>query len=143
MTSENIDIGKLERELVTALEADKKYSRENDAKLRAVQQKVQTYEEFRCVCIMRLQHKINVCTNNFALYCREIVQASHLVPLDRQDLTCSSARKQPWNMAAHGSIGISTAVPDVLQTSDHIRNVQEFTREWRRLKKRTPEEQYQ
>lgn len=53
-SEENIDIGKLERELVTALEADKKYSRENDAKFRAVQQRVQTYEEFRCVFGMRL-----------------------------------------------------------------------------------------
>lgn len=44
---EVIDVDKLERELVTALEADRKYSRENDAKFRAVHQKVATYEEFR------------------------------------------------------------------------------------------------
>jgi len=44
---EAVDLGRLERELVSAIEADKKYSRENDAKFRAVHQKVATYEEFR------------------------------------------------------------------------------------------------
>lgn len=43
----DIDVRKLERELVGAIEADRKYSRENDAKFRAVHQKVATYEEFR------------------------------------------------------------------------------------------------
>lgn len=45
--SEFIDVEKLENELVNALEADRKYSRENDAKFRAVHQRVATYEEFR------------------------------------------------------------------------------------------------
>lgn len=44
-----IDLNKLERELVGALQADRKYSRENDAKFRAVSQRVATYEEFRQV----------------------------------------------------------------------------------------------
>lgn len=44
-----INVDKLERELVGALEADRKYSRENDAKFRAVYQRVATYEEFRCL----------------------------------------------------------------------------------------------
>lgn len=47
MAHEVIDVDKVERELVSALEADRKYSRENDAKFRAVHQKVATYEEFR------------------------------------------------------------------------------------------------
>ena len=46
---EKVDVDKLERELVTALEADRRYSRENDAKFRAVNQRVQSYEEFRCI----------------------------------------------------------------------------------------------
>ena len=45
--SEKIDVGRVEKELVAALAADRKYARENDAKIRAVQQKVSTYEEFR------------------------------------------------------------------------------------------------
>ena len=44
---EEIDVGRVERELVAALAADRKYERENNAKIRAVQQKVGTYEEFR------------------------------------------------------------------------------------------------
>ena len=43
----SIDLSRLERELTSALAADRKYSRENDAKFRAVNQKVATYEEFR------------------------------------------------------------------------------------------------
>ena len=53
---EAIDLGRLQRELVSAIEADRKYSRENDAKFRAVHQKVATYEEFRyviCMCSIR------------------------------------------------------------------------------------------
>ncbi|XP_063046201.1 coiled-coil domain-containing protein 103 isoform X2 [Engraulis encrasicolus] len=42
-----IDFSALERELKSAVEADQKYSRENDAKFRALHQKVATYEEFR------------------------------------------------------------------------------------------------
>lgn len=49
-----IDVDKLERELISALEADRKYSRENDAKFRAVHQKVATYEEFRCAVLLCL-----------------------------------------------------------------------------------------
>jgi len=48
---DKVDFGKLEKEITNAVEADQKYWRENDAKLRAVHQKVATYEEFRCeVC---------------------------------------------------------------------------------------------
>ena len=49
VTMEKVDIDKLEREMLGALRADRKYSRENDAKFRAVSQRVQTYEEFRSV----------------------------------------------------------------------------------------------
>lgn len=44
---ELIDFSALEKELNRAVEADKKYHRENDAKFRAIHQKVATYEEFR------------------------------------------------------------------------------------------------
>ena len=42
-----IDFNKLEKELGEAVAADAKYWRENDAKFRAVHQKVATYDEFR------------------------------------------------------------------------------------------------
>jgi len=45
---DKVDFDKLEKELANAVEADQRYWRENDAKLRAVHQKVATYDEFRC-----------------------------------------------------------------------------------------------
>ena len=44
-----IDFDKLEAEVNAAVDADARYQRENDAKFRAVHQKVATYEEFRYV----------------------------------------------------------------------------------------------
>lgn len=73
---ENIDFTQLERELNNAIEADARYWRENDAKLRAVNQKVATYDEFR-----------------------DIVKAAHLKPLDKGDK--ASLQNKPkssiWN----------------------------------------------
>ena len=46
-TDDRIDFSKLEDELDAAVRADEKYWRENDAKFRAVAQKVDSYEEFR------------------------------------------------------------------------------------------------
>ena len=61
---DGIDFRKLEKELALAVEADAKYVRENDAKFRAVEQRVASYEEFR-----------------------DIVNAAHLKPLERKDIT--------------------------------------------------------
>ena len=61
---EGTDFRKLEKELALAVEADEKYLRENDAKFRAVNQRVGSYEEFR-----------------------DIVSAAHLKPLERKDIT--------------------------------------------------------
>ena len=44
---ESLNFEKIERELDSAVTADQRYWRENDAKFRAVHQKVATYEEFR------------------------------------------------------------------------------------------------
>ncbi|XP_067088859.1 coiled-coil domain-containing protein 103 [Osmerus mordax] len=76
MSEEIVNFSALERELQGALEADRKYQRENDAKFRALHQKVGSYEEFR-----------------------DIVQASHLRPLDKKD-KAGGPRKQPWNSLA-------------------------------------------
>lgn len=119
---EFIDVGKVEKELVTALEADRKYSRENDAKFRAVNQRVATYEEFR-----------------------DIVKASHLNCLDRDDISGKKARKQPWNPLAtsleEGSGFHGDPPSDETHTYPNITNLQEFMREWKRLKE-TPKDQY-
>ena len=50
---DSINFEKLEAQLSTAVDADEKYWRENDAKLRAVNQKVATYEEFRWFDVCR------------------------------------------------------------------------------------------
>lgn len=47
--SDIINFSCLEKELQAALEADRKYQRENDAKFRALNQNVASYEEFRHV----------------------------------------------------------------------------------------------
>ena len=44
-----INFDKLEAELNDAVDADERYQRENDAKFRAVNQRVATYEEFRYI----------------------------------------------------------------------------------------------
>lgn len=44
---ESINFNKLEKELMQAVEADARYWRENDAKIRAVTNKVASYEEFK------------------------------------------------------------------------------------------------
>ena len=48
-TEDKINFSKLEKESDAAIRADEKYWRENDAKFRAVDQKVASYEEFRYV----------------------------------------------------------------------------------------------
>ncbi|ELR50843.1 Coiled-coil domain-containing protein 103 [Bos mutus] len=68
-----INFKALEKELQAALIADEKYKRENAAKLRAVEQKVASYEEFR-----------------------GIVLASHLKPLEQKD-KMGGKRPVPWN----------------------------------------------
>uniref|UniRef100_A0A8C6QHZ6 Coiled-coil domain containing 103 n=1 Tax=Nannospalax galili TaxID=1026970 RepID=A0A8C6QHZ6_NANGA len=68
-----IDFKALEKELQAALAADEKYKRENAAKLRAVEQRVPSYEEFR-----------------------GIVLASHLKPLEKKD-KLGGKRTVLWN----------------------------------------------
>ncbi|XP_072343040.1 dynein axonemal assembly factor 19 isoform X1 [Scyliorhinus torazame] len=113
--SETLDFKALESELQTALFLDEKYKRENDAKFRAIHQKVGSYEEFR-----------------------DIVLASHLKPLDLRDKL--GARNQPWNICAR-----STSTKDSVQVrlSKHSNSLPktaaEFSRDWRRYYSTEPE----
>ncbi|RMX60372.1 hypothetical protein pdam_00021320 [Pocillopora damicornis] len=121
---EGIDFRKLEKELALAVEADEKYLRENDAKFRAVNQRVGSYEEFR-----------------------DIVSAAHLKPLERKDITGENTRKQPWNPHAQGKsqtvIATPTAQSATLSTSSkNPKTAHEFTKIWKRYCK-TEEEKYQ
>ncbi|XP_064598466.1 coiled-coil domain-containing protein 103-like [Liolophura sinensis] len=113
---ESIDFNKLEKELMQAVEADARYWRENDAKIRAVTNKVATYEEFK-----------------------DLVLAAHLKPLDKGDKV-STTFNQPWNSTANRSKSGHT--PSANQDTDQIKQVyrlpkngQEFVRDWRRYYK--------
>ncbi|KAG9343793.1 hypothetical protein JZ751_013174 [Albula glossodonta] len=108
--SEVINFSALERELQAALEADKKYRRENDAKFRAIHQNVGSYEEFR-----------------------NIVLASHLKPIERKD-TASNSRKQPWNSIASATRPTNSLQCDMMEAAGfHPRTAAEFSRDWRRF----------
>ncbi|TRY65359.1 hypothetical protein DNTS_013765 [Danionella cerebrum] len=109
--SEVINFSSLEKEVQATLEADRKYRRENDAKFRALNQNVASYEEFR-----------------------DIVLASHLKPLDRKDIS-EAPRKQPWNPVAYRTKQESNSdEQDQLHLSEiEPRSASEFIRDWRRL----------
>uniref|UniRef100_A0A8B9UEC2 Dynein attachment factor N-terminal domain-containing protein n=1 Tax=Anas zonorhyncha TaxID=75864 RepID=A0A8B9UEC2_9AVES len=71
-----LDLGALHQELRAALAADEKHAREDEAKFRAVRQRVGSYEEFR-----------------------DIVLASHLKPLEKKD-KMGNKRNVLWNPCA-------------------------------------------
>ncbi|XP_041813849.1 coiled-coil domain-containing protein 103 [Chelmon rostratus] len=71
-----IDFSALERELKGAIECEQRHKRENEAKLRAVTQRVSSYSEFR-----------------------DLVLSSHLKPLEKKDKD-GAPRRQPWNPVA-------------------------------------------
>ena len=83
-----INLEKLQNQVKAEILADEKYWRENSAKMRAIEQKVPTYEDFR-----------------------QIVLASHLRPLDKgetlHDKTISST-KRLWNSLANSSTTTTT-----------------------------------
>ncbi|XP_017893580.2 coiled-coil domain-containing protein 103 [Ceratina calcarata] len=71
-----INYKSLESELEETVKADELYKLRNDAKLRAMEQNVPTYEHFR-----------------------QIVNAAHLKPVERRD--AESKAKTCWNHAAN------------------------------------------
>lgn len=76
-----INLEKLQNQVRSELLADEKYQRENSAKLRAVEQRVPTYEDFR-----------------------QMVLASHLRPLDKGESLANNLKTSPkvWNSAVNG-----------------------------------------
>ncbi len=70
-----INLGQLASSIESAIASDQRYQRENDAKFRAVAQKVQSYEEFE-----------------------GIVKASHIKPI-KEDITNLSLGRSSWNTA--------------------------------------------
>uniref|UniRef100_UPI00398F144C coiled-coil domain-containing protein 103 n=1 Tax=Pristiophorus japonicus TaxID=55135 RepID=UPI00398F144C len=113
--NETLDFLALERELQTALALDEKHKRENDAKFRAIHQKVGSYEEFR-----------------------DIVLASHLKPLDLRDKL--GTRSQPWNTCARlKSTKDSAQVGLPKHSNSQPKTAAEFSRDWRRYYSTEPE----
>ncbi|KAF3427514.1 hypothetical protein E2986_09553 [Frieseomelitta varia] len=94
-----INYKNMELELLEALRADELYKLQNDAKLRAVEQKVPTYEDFR-----------------------QLVNAAHLKPLKCDDI--KSRIKKCWNPIVHtNSLNTITSFDKVneiqQQSEDH------------------------
>ncbi|NXW04245.1 CC103 protein, partial [Fregetta grallaria] len=114
-----LDPAALERELRVAVAADERRERENDAKLRAVRQRVASYEEFR-----------------------NIVMASHLKPLEKKD-KMGKRRNVLWNpCAAHAKAPQASNV-EIPQELDQLPGTSaEFYRDWRRCLK-SGKEKYQ
>ncbi|XP_041581908.1 coiled-coil domain-containing protein 103 [Vulpes lagopus] len=112
-----IDFKALEKELQAALTADEKYKRENAAKLRAVEQKVASYEEFR-----------------------GIVLASHLKPLERKD-KIGGKRTVPWNChtTQRGTSQDEATEITQVKTLFQPETSAEFYRDWRRYLRSGPE----
>ena len=114
---DDIDFKKLEKELVAAVEADKKYSRENAAKFRAVEQKVGTYDEFR-----------------------NIVLASNLQPLDKKDIEGVNTTKPGLNQfCSSKERTINAAKYSTNLSENEASNIQEtadsFVKRWKRCSK--------
>ncbi|NXQ82999.1 CC103 protein, partial [Nyctibius grandis] len=107
-----LDFAVLERELRAAVAADERRERENAAKLRALRQRVPSYEEFR-----------------------NLVLASHLRPLEKKD-KMGKRRNVLWNpCAAHAKApqAINVEIPQEL---DQLPGTSaEFYRDWRRCLK--------
>ena len=74
------------------------------------------------------------------------MKASHLSPLDHKDIV-DAKRNQPWNSVACGSstteekLAKENATPLSISAGT-ISNIQEFTREWRRLSRQPKQQQY-
>ncbi|KAK4808406.1 hypothetical protein QYF61_004859 [Mycteria americana] len=114
-----LDPAALERELRAAVAADERRERENEAKLRALRQRVPSYEEFR-----------------------NIVLASHLKPLEKKDKMCKR-RNVLWNPCAAHTKAPQTSDVEIPQELDQLpRTSAEFYRDWRRCLK-SGKEKYQ
>ncbi|XP_052640950.1 coiled-coil domain-containing protein 103 [Harpia harpyja] len=109
----------LERELREAVAADERRERENDAKLRAMRQRVPSYEEFR-----------------------NIVLASHLKPLEKKD-KMGKRRNVLWNPCAAQTKAPQASDVEIPQELDQLPGTSaEFYRDWRRCLK-SGKEKYQ
>ena len=106
-----INFSKLEQQIDSAVEADKMYWVRNEAKIRAVNNKVASYEEFE-----------------------DIVKASHLKPLEKGDrISDIKVFKQPWNInSSSGSCSQTSSNKSTEIANSSVDNVIQFNRVWKR-----------
>uniref|UniRef100_A0A673MF01 Coiled-coil domain containing 103 n=1 Tax=Sinocyclocheilus rhinocerous TaxID=307959 RepID=A0A673MF01_9TELE len=110
--SDTINFSSLEKELQAALEADRKYQKENDV----------NDTKITLVCL------VTVLCYDF----RDIVLASHLQPLDRKDIS-GAPRKQPWNPVPFSTKHKSASSEKPQLSEIQPRSASEFIRDWRRF----------
>ena len=109
---DDVDFKNLAKEVSYALAKNEKYQRENDAKFRAIHQKVKSYDEFR-----------------------DIVDASHLKPLDKTD-KIGGITYQKWNHLANANTSSmileTKAETDSPKSFGQPANSHEFSKVWKR-----------
>ncbi|NXP79545.1 CC103 protein, partial [Ramphastos sulfuratus] len=114
-----LDMALLEQELLAAVAADEQRARENEAKLRALHQRVPSYEEFR-----------------------NIVLAAHLKPLQKKDKV-EKGRNVLWNPCAAQTRAPQGSQVEIPQELDQLPGTSaDFYRAWRRHLK-SSNEKYQ
>eukprot|EP01136_Pigoraptor_vietnamica_P006835 Opistho-1_new@40266 len=112
-----VDIAALERELERAMDLDARKRRENDAKMRAVQQRVASYDDFK-----------------------GMVAAAHISPLSKEEIA-AKPKQATWNAAARSSGEDGSSHASGATTAGGL-PVVEFERDWRRLKTSTEKFEY-
>lgn len=121
-----IDIEKIQQQVKKEVLAEEKYWRENDAKLRAIDQRVPTYEDFR-----------------------QIVLASHLKPLDKGESLRNNLKtdNKMWNTVANpnkSSQNTATSESITLEKDNLINSKPktnlEFMKIWRILEEKHDDE---
>ena len=112
-----IDLRKLAKNFADEKSKEERYWQRNDAKFRAVHQRCTSYDEFR-----------------------QIVQAAHLRPLDKNETLTLERQPVSWNQAATND---SSSSPDIIIPSESKinyqnnffvpKNITEFIQQWRRV----------
>ena len=110
-----IDLRKLAKNFNDEKSKEDLYWQRNDAKFRAVHQRCTNYDEFR-----------------------QIVEAAHLRPLDRNETLTLERRPTAWNQPAAKDSSNDTILPSESTTQQPIKffapkNITEFIQQWRRM----------
>lgn len=88
--TEKIDFSSLETELSKAIQNDIRYWQKNDAKIRAVNQRVATYDDFK-----------------------EIVNAAHLKPLDKRESQVIKQESMQHNTCIWNTVSSAQKIPEL------------------------------